>query len=385
MDNNPFSMNMNWMNSWTELQKKMWGDWSSLMQSTGLDSSANPFSFLQKSMGETPFSPWAAFSPFQAMSSEELASRSMMSAMTNFMNMSKGVFETFQKISDRGSSSAEEWTAELDKNLNKFREFFASASQTQFSPFNPMGSWNSMLQNVPMFSSDLMKQYMGGAMPNMENNVSIDGILGMPGLGLMREKQEKVNKAIKLGMDYQKVMGEFQSLQNQAKVKAVDLFREKLIALAKEGKPLESLRDLHVVWVDANEETNAEMVSSKEYQELNPRMAEALLTLRGHIQEMTDDFMGALNLPNRRELNSAYKQIHTLRRKVRELEAQAKTGGQGDSSKLNRLREDVDKMNIDDLRKDVEDLKKQLADANNAAKAKATNGPAAIPAAKKGV
>ena len=161
MDNNPFSMN--WSENWGNLQKKMWSDWSSLAQQSTPNASANPFNFFQQSMEESSDPMWSAFSPFQVKTPEEMARQSMMGAMNNFMNMSKGVFDTFGKMGKQGESSVEDWTSELDKNLKNFREYFTSGAQGEFNSLNPMNAWSSMLENVPGLSSDMMKQFLGVA------------------------------------------------------------------------------------------------------------------------------------------------------------------------------------------------------------------------------
>ena len=368
MDNNPFSMN--WTDNWNKLQKKMWSDWLSMAQKNGFNSNtaANPFNFFQQSMEESVDPMWSAFSPFQAKTPEDMARHSMMGAMNNFMEMSKGVFDTFQNMSAKGGNSSEEWTVELDKNLKKFREFFTLPNQANFGSLNPMSGWTEMVDNNPMFSNDMMKNFMG-SMSGMQGGSSMESLftdsLAMPGLGLNREKQEKMQKAMQLGLEYQKVMAEFQTLMNQSSLKAADLFKKRLMTKAKDGESLESLRDLHVLWVDCSEETNAKTVSSKEYQEINPRLTKALLTLQQHTQSMTDDNMSALNMPTRKELNSAYLQIHGLKKMVRKLESQIKTQSkQSDSAKLNRLRDELENLDIDALRRDVEELKKQLKSAS---------------------
>ncbi|MBF0455765.1 MAG: class III poly(R)-hydroxyalkanoic acid synthase subunit PhaE [Magnetococcales bacterium] len=383
MDNNPFSMN--WTNNWNDIQKKMWSDWSAMAQKSAFSSNptANPFNFFQKSMEDSMDPMWSAFSPFQVTTPEELTRRSMMDSMNNFMNMSKGVFDTFQKMSEKGSASSEEWTTELDKNLQKFREYFSAPFQGGFGSLNPLSGWNSMLENIPSLSSEMMKQYMEGGQGELSMDKLMANSLNMPGLGLNREKQEKIQKAIQLGLAYQKIMGEFQTLMNKSSLKAADLFKQRLISMAQEGKPLQSLRDLHVLWVDCNEETNAETVGSKEYQEINPRLATALFTLKGHVQSMTDDTMSSLNMPTRKELNSAYLQIHDLKKKVRKLESQVKSQGQeSDSTKLNRLRDDLEQLDVEALRKDVEALKKQLNISTTAAKAPAATRKAPVRRAK---
>ncbi len=386
MDNNPFSMN--WTESWSELQKQMWNDWLAMAGKTGFNPGAptNPFNFIQQSMAESSDRVWNAFTPFQTKSPEEVARQSIMGAMNNFMNMSKGVFDTYQNMSAKGGTSAEEWVVELDRNLQKFREYFTLPNQTDFGALNPMSGWSKMVENNPAFSNNVMKQFMDGmsgmkGIPPFEN--MINDTLKMPGLGLNREHQEKVQKAIQLGLEYQKAMADFQKLMNESSLKASDLFRNRLVDMAKEGEALESLRDLHVLWVDCSEETNAKTVASQEYQEINPRLTMALLNLQRHIQSMTDDAMSAFNMPTRKELNSAYLQIHDLKKRVRTLESQLKNQvKQSDTAKLNRLRDDVEKLDIESLRKDVAELKRQSKTGGAAAAKPAAKTPAAKTATK---
>ena len=132
--------------------------------------------------------------------------------------------------------------------------------------------------------------------------------------------------------------------------------------MAQSGESLNTLRDLHVLWVDCSEETNANTVKSPEYKDINGRLTTAMLTLQQHTQLMTDDTMESLGMPTRKELNSAYLQIHTLKKKVRKLESQVSSQGkQSDEAKINSLRDDVENLDIESLRKDVADLKKKLA------------------------
>ncbi|MBF0445800.1 MAG: class III poly(R)-hydroxyalkanoic acid synthase subunit PhaE, partial [Magnetococcales bacterium] len=378
----------------------------------------NPFNFFQQSMDESNDPIWAAFSPFQVKTPEEMARQSMMGAMNNFMSMSKGVFDTFAQMGKKGEHSIEDWTAELDKNLKQFREFFTSGAQTNFNSLNPLSAWSNMLGNVPSFSNDMMKQFMGqagqmGQMPGLGGSSPMENFINdslrMPGLGLNREKQEKLQKAIQLGIVYQKVMVEYQTMMNKSSAHAADLFRDRLVSMAQAGDSIKSLRDLHVLWVDCSEESNGKTVASTEYQEINPRLTNALLTLQQHIQSMTDDTMASFNMPTRKELNSAYLQIHDLKKKVRKLEVQIKNQTKsGDVTELNRLRDDLEKIDIDSLRADIAELKKSSASASKpvaktasrpaaqrsgttakaVSKTKATTAkakPAAKPATKKGV
>ena len=138
----------------------------------------------------------------------------------------------------------------------------------------------------------------------------------------------------------------------------------KLIELGKGEKKIETLRDSFVLWIDCLEEAHAELVVSDKYLETNARMVRDMMNFRKTMQELTDDMLAGMNIPNRREIDAAYKKIQILKRQVREIDEELKelraAGGGGGagagSGELKRLQESLSNMDAENLRVDLEAL-----------------------------
>ena len=59
---------------------------------------------------------------------------------------------------------------------------------------------------------------------------------------------------------------------NNVSVKAMDLLKDRILKLGKDGSKLKSLKEVYNLWVDCNEDAYAEYVFSKDYSELNGRL-----------------------------------------------------------------------------------------------------------------
>ena len=71
---------------------------------------------------------------------------------------------------------------------------------------------------------------------------------------------------------------------------------------------------LYDLWVEVSEEHYAEFAMSEEYQALYGDMVNRLMVLKKHYHEITDDFLGAMNLPNTREVDTMQQRLQQLRR-----------------------------------------------------------------------
>ncbi|MBF0125627.1 MAG: class III poly(R)-hydroxyalkanoic acid synthase subunit PhaE [Magnetococcales bacterium] len=376
MDKNPFSTD--WMTGWNDLQKKIWEDWSDVTQNSWAKNfqTDNPMNFFREGMSR-----WPGISSPQTP--EAAAMRHAMSAMESFMRMGREVFKTFQNLPE-GVNPGSEWTSQLDKIIQNAKELFTKSGNSFLGGLNPMGNmgnmgnnedlaalwnrpmkaWNDFLTTNPAFSNDIMRSMLTGqSMEEMMNK-----FLSMPGLGYNREKQEKMQEGMRLGLEYRKASEEFQVFMTKANNRALDLLHRKLLELAAENKPLQTMRDLYVLWVDCSEEANAEAVTSKEFNALNARMMNALVRVRQHMGGMVDDGLATMNMPTRRELDSAHKQITSLRRRVQALEDEIQELRAKDTTAdLNALRDDMEKLGVRRLREELAEVKKQFQESLHAA------------------
>ncbi|MBF0260593.1 MAG: class III poly(R)-hydroxyalkanoic acid synthase subunit PhaE [Magnetococcales bacterium] len=377
MDNNPFTGD--WMAGWQNLQRKMWEDWSEVTQSSWSNSwqQDNPMNFFKDGM-----SGWQKMFAMPQATPEVMAMRHAMGSMEEFMRMGREVFKMFQNMSE-GANLTQDWTAQLDKSIQQAKAMF-SQGQDSFqgamgqwgkldgmnammgNPMmnNPMKAWSDFLNTNPIFANDTMRGMLAGGQASEE---AMMRFLSVPGVGFNRERQEKMQEGMRLILEYRKTFEEFQKLMNETSKKALDKLHKKLLEMGAEGKPLQSMRDLYVLWVDCNEEANAATVTTKEYNEINSRMMNALMRVRRNMAENMDSAMGSMNLPTRRELDSAHRQIASLRRRLSALEdALQELKGKDSSAEIHALRDDMEKLGVRRLRDELADLKRQLEESSSA-------------------
>ncbi|MBF0126614.1 MAG: class III poly(R)-hydroxyalkanoic acid synthase subunit PhaE [Magnetococcales bacterium] len=383
MDNNPFSTE--WMTGWSDLQRKIWEDWSEVTQSTWSKNfqAETPLNFFRDGMNRWPGMMSGSVAP------ESMAVKHAVSAMENFLRMGKEVFRSFQNASE-APNPASDWTAQLERAIQAAKDMFSNSSnplgalagmagmagmggmggmgggEDLSSLWNrPLKAWNDFLTTNPAFANEAMRTMLSGGQSLDEQ---MNRILSMPGLGFNRERQEKLQEGMRLSLEYRKAAEEFQNLTRISNHRALDLLHKKLLELAAEGKSLQTLRELYVLWVDCSEEANAAMVTTREFNELNARMTNALMRVRGHMVESVDNTLSAMHMPTRRELDSAHRQIAQLKRRVQSLEDEIKELRTNDAgSEINALRDDMEKLGVRRLRDELADLKKRFQDSLHAA------------------
>lgn len=365
MEKSPFS-STDWMRGWAELQQKFWQDSSNMFQNTLWKTvmPQMPMDFFTKAMGNA--SPmWNPLAMFQNVGNQDMVVKNMMSSMNGFMQMGQNMLGMFQSLGD--GSKTGEWSSVVEKIVEQFRTMMSSASDNPFAfPFfNPMGPLNQSLEsfNQMLASNPFFSQLNSNLPASMGSPALLQTILGFPGVGIGREKQEAVQRAMSYGMDFQKSYTEYQTLKNNMKVRALEILQNKLIALGKGEKKIETLRDVFVLWIDCLEEAHAEMATSQKYLETNARMVRDMMNFRKTMQELVDDMLAGMNIPNRRELDAAYKKIQLLKRQVREIDEELKElraggsgGGGSGSSELKRLQETLSKLDAERLRSDLQAL-----------------------------
>ncbi|MEO5347352.1 MAG: class III poly(R)-hydroxyalkanoic acid synthase subunit PhaE [Magnetococcus sp. YQC-9] len=371
MDNNPFSGE--WMAGWQSLQRKMWEDWSEVTQSSWTNSwqNENPMNFFKDGM-----SGWQKMFTAPQQTPEVMAMRHAMGSMEEFMRMGREVFKLFQNMSE-GASLTQEWTGQLDKAIQQAKTMFtqgqaslagAMGSQPwgKMEDMNafmsrPMKAWTDFLNTNPMFANETMRSLLAGGQATEE---AMSRFLSMPGVGFNRERQEKMQEGMRLVLEYRKAHEEFQKLMNDSSKRALDKLHKRLLEMGAEGKPLETMRDLYVLWVDCNEEANAATVSGREFNDINARMMNALMRVRRNMADTMDDALAAMNMPTRRELDSAHRQISTLRRRLSTLEdALQEIRGKDSSAEIHALRDDMEKLGVRRLRDELADLKRQMEES----------------------
>ena len=178
--------------------------------------------------------------------------------------------------------------------------------------FKPASSWQQM---AGMLNPSMMQMPgMGSGAFNLGEAMDpIGKMLSAPGIGYYREPQEKQQKGMKLGVDYQQANYKFNQAFMRVSMESIQGFQQRLMSADGEDSP-KSLRQLYDLWVEVSEEHYAEFAMSAEYQDLYGDMVNRLMTLKKHYGEMTDDLLGQMNMPSTSEVDTMQMRLQQLRR-----------------------------------------------------------------------
>lgn len=83
----------------------------------------------------------------------------------------------------------------------------------------------------------------------------------------------------------------------------------------------ESLEAYKRIWIDIFENDFTSLFDSEKFALNYGKLVSAELEITKHWENMTNVMFNSLRLPTRKELDEVYKELHTLRRRVKKLEA----------------------------------------------------------------
>lgn len=147
----------------------------------------------------------------------------------------------------------------------------------------------------------------------------LHGSGAMAPLGFTREQQLQQQALSKAMLEYLETSARYQALIQRANAQGVERMQAKLAYRSEHGQPIESLKALYDVWVDAAEEAYAEIALSDEFREAYGAMVNAQMHVRHLQQQETERFCRELGMPTRSEVASLGQRMQELRREVAEL------------------------------------------------------------------
>lgn len=146
--------------------------------------------------------------------------------------------------------------------------------------------------------------------------------LNAPAFGPAREHQERAQKLMQAQLEYQQRTADYNAQLAQAAKGAFERFEKKLAERAEPGRQVESARALFDLWIDAAEESWAEIALSPEFRRVYAGMVNAQMRLRLAVQAQIEQAATLLGLPTRSELNGSHRKLAALEREVRALRQQ---------------------------------------------------------------
>ena len=261
----------------------------------------------------------------------------------------KGCFDWMQGVAAAGASQpGADWQSLL-------RAWAGSGNQPFTQAFN--GIDNAAAQGfVQQWQAWLQSMQAGGfAVPGAMNGP-------VPAFGLHREQaaqQQELAAAIQAALE---ASARYQALIQRANAQGLERLQAQLAQRDAASPPIESLRALYDLWVDAAEEAYAEIALSDEFRSAYGEMVNTQMRVRQLQQQRTGQLYRELGLPTREEVSALGERLQQLRRDMR------KQGKAGVADEVLALR------------REVTALKRELAAALAESKPKAATRRAAVPA-----
>ena len=287
-------------NDWTQdfeaLSRQYWNAWSEMARQAGSGQQQQVPGW-QEAMDM--WAPWARDGRAQT---DDTISR---------MNAQTGAwFGQMQELAKRfsgGQSNASDITSEWKKALGIEGGAFSN-------PFE------SMFQQMSGHGANGMDQWMKQAAPWMDAmRGEFGGMFNMPAFGLQREQQERWQALGKSQMEYQKAMSGYNAQLMECGKRAFAKFEDKLAERSEPGRQLDSTRALFDLWIDAAEESWAEVAMTPEFRSAYGDLVNAQSRMRAGVQGEVERTTGMFGMPTRTEVNSSHKKVTQLERDLREL------------------------------------------------------------------
>ncbi|HOJ14505.1 MAG TPA: poly(R)-hydroxyalkanoic acid synthase subunit PhaE, partial [Deltaproteobacteria bacterium] len=147
--------------------------------------------------------------------------------------------------------------------------------------------------------------------------------LKVPQLGLMRFHQERMNEAFDAWALFQTKLAAFLRLVGLPVEKSVKVFQETVERQIREGGVPDDPRKLYTTWIKILEGHFMTLFKSPEYTAM---LADTLASLESFLaarNRVLEDLLQSLPIPSSREVDELAKELHDLKRRVRDLEKAA--------------------------------------------------------------
>lgn len=326
-----------WSQAWLEAQRQYWDglfDWSRKLYAAAPEPGGSDVA------QDTLTDWWKTVSAALPADSREIYKR-MFDSSQSFTELG----QTFWNMVRDAQSAGENWRDSLEESLGAFKAMLQdNASQANDAWSGFAGGWG--------FGGDAWQDFMRSLGQSPVHAEDITGfnageawnkLLGTPALGYTREWQEKVQQWVGLSTEYAKVSQEYAKLLQSTNQQAVDLLGRRITDLAQKGESPDTLRGMYDLWVDCGEEAYAELAEDDSYLKAQGRLMNTLMRLRQHEQDMMQDVFGVMNIPGRRELDTALCRLQETRRELRD------------------LKDLIEDTGVDELRTEVAALRAELA------------------------
>lgn len=243
-------------------------------------------------------------------------------------------FLNFQK------QALEGWSELCQQMMGQFNNPFSSFGGMQNMPF--MAGMQPNMQMPPMFSMpfDMLNRTMGvhapfpgdmfkAFMPQQGFSAAshplgkhLEQFLGTPALGYTREAQTSYQNLAITYKAYMDALKPYVEALSKLSSEGMLAFQEALKARSDKGEGAETMREAYNLWIDVHEALFAEFAMTEEYQEIYGNLINALMAFKKQEGVIVDEYLQSMNIPTKAEVDTLHKRMQETRRELRALKKQ---------------------------------------------------------------
>lgn len=151
----------------------------------------------------------------------------------------------------------------------------------------------------------------------------ISKFLSIPPLGLSREYQAKLQQMIDKSNIFHVKLMEFLYFLYIPFEKSFKVVQDSLAAMADEGSLPEDSKEYYQMWLKQLENHYMSLFKSNEYRKALGKVVDAMSDFVAARQQIIQDSLKAFGVPVENDLDELYKDIYTLKKRIRTLEREA--------------------------------------------------------------
>jgi class III poly(R)-hydroxyalkanoic acid synthase PhaE subunit len=335
---------MNWneqaetmVNAWTEGQKQLWNNWSTLAQGTPV---ASPYVEMAKQWHEMSMRSMQGW-----MGSVDPTVKGTAKNMFASQDMSMGFLDFITKAWQsiiKNVEAGQDWPSALADYSQKIQEQFLKSPQTIFNASQQsLNLWQLMLaqmqkaglpwlelaqsMQVPPYFAPNGKE--GSPLPisqflNLYGKTfeqTFGPFLQSPTFGLTREINEKILKSIAAQSQSQQANLEYQSILGEILVEAFEQFMHKLFSMSQKGETITTLRDLTTLWRDVADPVFIKAFNSEKYIRVQGQYLNTMMNSRMQQREIIELISQSFDIPTRSEVDEAHRNIYEQGKEIKAL------------------------------------------------------------------
>ena len=275
---------------------------------------------------------WQTFIPSLSSSNYEVVKK-FIEQSQQYLFFGEEFIKTYPGLSNAETS---EWQHFVETHFKeKFLALIVKQNGMIFGEL-PFKSWQQAFASFSSLSCDMLKLFDQKHFTQEEHP-------WFPWAGhFIRRWQEHMQERIHLWTSYQTAQEAYTNLFLKMSMNAVEQFSKKL--LTPEENKIDHLRALYDLWIECSEEAYITIVKEDEYAKVQARLINSLVALKHSERKWIDEFLCALNVPTRKELDTLNASVQQMKRD------------------MHRLRQQHE-LTLDELHKEIALLRQQLEES----------------------